>query len=1653
MKYRAFRLIFVFVTLFMPLVGKDISIEQNIAGLYIAYFDRAPDKNGLEYWKDKGEKAQSGGKNISEVLKELSSGFALHPVFMSTYSGLDNKAFVEAIYRNVLGKDGDSEGVNYWTNYIDSGKSRSDMVSDFVQASLSSDLTKENFPNLSDDELRVAQIRQDLITNKVEVALAFVQILGDKTNVLDSKNPENAPSYIASKNILIGITEDKAIVDDTIKFLDSIKNDSNPISIINNKFSTQKIIITGYVIDDPIQNATIELQDINGTLIQIFEGITKTDGSYTIKVDKEYKDKDFILKAYNGIVSNKSFDGDLYGYHISGDELNINLTPLNTMLIILSSQFNDIDFSARLAKAKDLLSATYGISEGEFSSIKDSSFSSFDVVKFRELVNSIGFNNLIQSLVADSIDGYADENNSKLLFPSAKQRVLRDAEATFQIVDTNLSNGNEEISNLRIEGTSEDENGNKGTFDNVTDVVAIKEVIIEDIDGNKKEEEQIFYRSFNIGKWSDKLNEETTLLARVFIDPILMNLSVKEQEKIANQLVENDEFKNALKTQKMYLQAPKLFEYIYNDSLSILTKEALSYISSKTQEKATKRYLKKIGVLNKTDTDIDNIGGSLRLKYDKSTNTFTFRNYHNIFLGLRAYEENKDYEFSTTLQDNIINPVSGGAIGTGISMIQEWLNLDIIGTPADTYMYGKAFDSELFETETKAKPNQEQLYEIYKYQGVTDITTLLNTLRITEVILGGFGNYITKFKELKEKFKNFNSKVADAFELSLAISECSIIINEYMNLFNSNEIINKNESYSWENNIDNGRELINKFIDTYRVFFENEGRYNELLENGEFNFNKSILFAIFGKALYPENTTLKNAIESIQDKKLKTKIYISAFFIKQFYNVYLKPKKMIDYNYYSIDEMHYIVPIWMYMSRDKAKKILKKYKYGIGAKIGTKGIPSYLELIFSDGSFKKFVSNFIEQGINNSFRELEDLTKFVDFIKNTSRSIANVDIFSIGSLKVIFKFLKDSGIISINADVIATKIATRVTPGLGQAKVILGFNEGLSWAIGTYIIPNKSYFKVKTDSEGNIKLEYPPFSILGLLSDDIEEKKNWIGSKIYRKDGSDNFLVITDSYYQPIFNIYYNSKDKYSIVNAEYDNNILANLKYNIRKSLTDSKYNFDDDLGNVNNTNNEEAISPSSVKSLLKSGDYGYYFDLYQAWMEEQGTNYYIKNKTRGVYKEWLEATFNYPINYTSQKIPTQSNVRYIYKVSTGDDIAKNLILKKSKDTLYITNNNNFPICMEVYYEKDKDGSIIDNGYYEGDYCLNGKSSDYLDMFKYKDNGEYNDMKFIFFDKIAEDYFKEEKYNAPQYFNWFKESKGLKDLTYEIDLDDIGTGELFKLINTNIKSYYSFRPDDKIILEFDDELKIDDEQPEIGISSKNIIDNIFFKNKSTQEIKRLYNWDFELTNCQEETTSSTNTNGHLDFDEELRDERSRCDINYKVLEIDVSPIIDDGEYELVIGKSLQSKSGKSLSKSFKYDINTYHPNSFEIEEKNIETDDNQLKINYRVFIPYNSTRLNYLITISDKNVTGIFNFKGGPGHIEISPCSLNIYLETKNRIYKENIINYTNLIVTIINTKDTSINDKINIKVCDDYNNCEEMTKNINLSASMGEKCNSDME
>jgi len=198
--------------------AREVSIEQRITGLYVAYFDRAGDQEGVNFWK--GEASASSGDVLS-VLKRISALFANNVVFTSNYSHLSNRAFVEAIYRNALGLSGDSEGIDFWTGRLNSGMTRSDMVAEFIDISLTTDMTSEHFPNLSSAELSAGQTRQDLIANQVAVAARFTDVMGNRSNLSTHGDPTEDPAYKASVCILDTITASSSTVSSVMNFLNT----------------------------------------------------------------------------------------------------------------------------------------------------------------------------------------------------------------------------------------------------------------------------------------------------------------------------------------------------------------------------------------------------------------------------------------------------------------------------------------------------------------------------------------------------------------------------------------------------------------------------------------------------------------------------------------------------------------------------------------------------------------------------------------------------------------------------------------------------------------------------------------------------------------------------------------------------------------------------------------------------------------------------------------------------------------------------------------------------------------------------------------------------------------------------------------------------------------------------------------------------------------------------------------------------------------------------------------------------------------------------------------------------------------------------------------------------------------------------------------
>jgi hypothetical protein len=100
---------------------------EPVARLYQAALQRAPETAGLRYWVDRSR--------AGVTLPTIARHFAGSAEFARRYGALSNRAYVEHIYRNVLGRAGDPTGVAFWTKRLDQHQAnRGEVLAQFSQS-------------------------------------------------------------------------------------------------------------------------------------------------------------------------------------------------------------------------------------------------------------------------------------------------------------------------------------------------------------------------------------------------------------------------------------------------------------------------------------------------------------------------------------------------------------------------------------------------------------------------------------------------------------------------------------------------------------------------------------------------------------------------------------------------------------------------------------------------------------------------------------------------------------------------------------------------------------------------------------------------------------------------------------------------------------------------------------------------------------------------------------------------------------------------------------------------------------------------------------------------------------------------------------------------------------------------------------------------------------------------------------------------------------------------------------------------------------------------------------------------------------------------------------------------------------------------------
>ena len=102
------------LALFDNVTGLSDEEFSTFVEMYIAYFNRAPDAEGLFFWGN----ALSNGVAL-ETIAEL---FFDQPETRATYPDLsDLEAFARTVYENVLGRVSDEGGLNFWVDVLERG--------------------------------------------------------------------------------------------------------------------------------------------------------------------------------------------------------------------------------------------------------------------------------------------------------------------------------------------------------------------------------------------------------------------------------------------------------------------------------------------------------------------------------------------------------------------------------------------------------------------------------------------------------------------------------------------------------------------------------------------------------------------------------------------------------------------------------------------------------------------------------------------------------------------------------------------------------------------------------------------------------------------------------------------------------------------------------------------------------------------------------------------------------------------------------------------------------------------------------------------------------------------------------------------------------------------------------------------------------------------------------------------------------------------------------------------------------------------------------------------------------------------------------------------------------------------------------------------
>jgi len=589
----------------------------------------------------------------------------------------------------------------------------------------------------------------------------------------------------------------------------------------NNSLNNSSKTLTGYVIDDPVVDATIEVYDENGNLLAKKENATDKDGKFSINVKNTPK---YLLKVYNGKINGINFNSELYSICF---EDNCNVTPITT---IIALNFANTLRYATADELEEYAQNVLGIND----------YQSVDLESIKNIREYLKNNNqsldyLIGVIRSDLRDGYADNDLTTQIFPNAKKRAI--ITKTFQI-DTNdidnYQNRDLKIVNL-LTGEKADINQPIAYKDFGLNVALVEDYNYTLYDGTEKNASSIIYLPFKAYS-ENKLDINSTLYYYIFLDPNLVNLPDSSKKALIS--VINTKYKNeidSLRTiYKNYINYGDIYKTKLMSEISFLQteliKNELTNFSTNTIQNSNQPSKIVAKIINSSAKTIDNKNyinfGGLSVSYNYTTNKFTFKNILPKYYGLTSsdvYQSNiKFYNQALSLQgilnsynDNLVNANPGGLVGIAVSNVFSLISKHVGGEK--TPMLCEAFDGNICQ-QNYLEPNFKNSYILYSNLKFSSVQGLLNGLDIVKSIIPCSVN-VKYIKEAIDDLKNIDKKIQNAFDALKTLLDVTEVFLDFADIYSH---FNNSFQKKFQDNINalknlkgNIEETISKFKDLW----------------------------------------------------------------------------------------------------------------------------------------------------------------------------------------------------------------------------------------------------------------------------------------------------------------------------------------------------------------------------------------------------------------------------------------------------------------------------------------------------------------------------------------------------------------------------------------------------------------------------------------------------------------------------------------------------------------------------------------------------------------------------------------------------------------------------------------------------------------------